>query len=100
MMPVRKFRSLQEMEDSLWREPGDPALWRAIAGVWEFAERTCPRSFPPGVYKHRTIEEAQALREKWQEADFDAYWKRQEAAATEVAEDGGTEPATQRRGAG
>ena len=69
-MPIRKFRPVQEMEDSIWRQPGDPGLWRTIAGVWEFAARTCPRHFPPGVHKHRSIEEAQRLREAWEEANF------------------------------
>ncbi len=76
-MPVRKFRDLQQMEDALWREPGDPALWRAIAGVWDFAARTCPRSFPPGVHKHRSVEQAQRARDQWEEADFQAFWRRQ-----------------------
>ena len=71
-MPVRKFRDVSEMEDTLWRESGDPELFRAIAGVWDFAARTCPRHFPPGVYRHHSIEEAKALREKWEEADFQA----------------------------
>jgi hypothetical protein len=74
-MPVKKFRSLQEMEKSLWHEPGDPALWRAIRRVWDFAARTCPRRFPPGVYKHRSIEEAQRQREIWQEQDFQELWR-------------------------
>ncbi len=76
-MPVRKFRSLQEMEDALWRQPGDPELERAIASVWDFAARTCQRTFPPGVYKHRSIEAAERLREEWEEANFQAYWRRQ-----------------------
>jgi hypothetical protein len=75
-MPVKKFRDLQAMEDSLWREPGDPELWRAIARVWDFAARTVPRHFPPGVYKHRSIEEAERLRDAWEEADFKALWER------------------------
>jgi hypothetical protein len=79
-MPFRKVRSLQELEDALWREPGDPALWRAVARVWDFAARTCPRHFPPGVYKHRSIEEAQALRDQWEEQDFRAFWERQRRA--------------------
>jgi hypothetical protein len=79
-MPIRKFRSLQAMEDSLWREPGDPALWNSIRQVWEFAERTCPRRFPPGVHKHRSIEQAQALRDLWEERDFRDFWRRQRAA--------------------
>jgi hypothetical protein len=60
------------MEDTLWREPGDQGLFRAMESVWDFAERTCPRRFPPGVYKHRSIEEAQALAEVWDEANFRA----------------------------
>lgn len=79
-MPFRKVRSLQELEDSLWREPGDPALWRAIERVWDFAARTCPRQFPPGVYKHRSIEEAQVLRDQWEEQDFRSFWERQRRA--------------------
>lgn len=75
-MPVRKFRDLQEMEDSLWREPGDPRLGQAIDAVWKFAARTCPRQFPPGVYKHRSIEDAQRQRDLWEEKDFEALWKR------------------------
>ncbi|MES1244621.1 MAG: hypothetical protein ABUT39_23645 [Acidobacteriota bacterium] len=74
-MPVRKIRDLQEMEDSLWREPGPP-LWRAIAEVWSFAARTCPRHFPPGVYRHRSLEDAQRQRDLWEEADFQALWRR------------------------
>ncbi|HXO19572.1 MAG TPA: hypothetical protein VOA87_06560 [Thermoanaerobaculia bacterium] len=75
-MPVKKFRDLQEMEDSLWREPGDPELWRAISAVWSFAARTCPRHFPPGVHRYRTIEDAERQRDLWEEADFQALWQR------------------------
>lgn len=74
-MPVRKFRSVEEMEGGLWREPNDPALWRAIAAVWAFAERTVPRRLPPGVYRHRSIEDAERLREQWEEQDFRALWR-------------------------
>lgn len=69
-MPVRKIRDLQEMEDALWREPGDPQLATAIASVWRFAAQTCPLRFPPGVYRHCTIEDAERLREQWEEANF------------------------------
>lgn len=74
-MPVRKVRDLREMEDSLWREPG-PDLWRAIDEVWTFAARTCPSHFPPGVYRHRSLEDAQRLREQWEEANFQELWRR------------------------
>ncbi|HEV7510005.1 MAG TPA: hypothetical protein VGS07_34350 [Thermoanaerobaculia bacterium] len=75
-MPIKKIRDLQEMEDSLWYEPGDPALWRAIEAAWKFAEQTCPQRFPPGVYKHRTLEDAQRQRDLWEEQNFKAFWER------------------------
>ncbi len=62
-MPVRKFRDVSEMEGNTWLEPGSPELFRMIRAVWDFAERTAPVRFPRGVFKHRTIEEKQALRE-------------------------------------
>jgi hypothetical protein len=83
-MPLRKFRSLQAMEDALWYAPGDAALWPAIRRVWDFAERTVSRRFPPGVHKHRSLEEAQALREAWEEKDFRAFWERQRAAGIDA----------------
>ncbi len=79
-MGVRKFRDVSEMEDTLWREPGDAELLSAIASVWDFAARTVPRRFPPGVYRHRSIEEAKALKETWDEADFAALHERRRRA--------------------
>ena len=58
-MPIRKFRSVEEMEGNVRYEPGSPELFRAIRSLWAFSARTFPRRFPPGVYKHRSIEDAQ-----------------------------------------
>ncbi len=72
-MPVRKFRSVAEMEGNTWRQPGDPSLYRAIRSTWDFARRTLEPHFPPGVYKHRSIEDAARERQRWQDANFAAY---------------------------
>ena len=45
-MGVRKFRDVSEMEDTLWRVPGDPELLRAIASTWAFADRVLPATRP------------------------------------------------------
>lgn len=79
-MGVRKFRDVSEMEDTLWRLPGDPELLRAIASTWAFADRILPRRFPPGVYRHRSIEEAKELKEQWGESDFRALQERRRNA--------------------
>jgi len=54
-MPVYKFRSIEEMNHETWRRPGDPALYRSMAFVWELGRRTRPRRFVPGVQKHTGI---------------------------------------------
>ena len=63
-MPVRKFRSAEEMNQPIWREPGDPALYRAMAGVLELANRTNPRQFAPGITKFQSIEEMTRARDQ------------------------------------
>lgn len=87
-MPVRKVRDLQEMEDALWHEPGTPELWRAIRLVWSFAARTCPQRFPPGVYKHRSLGEAQRLREVWEEENFQELWRQRGVKPEDVGRPG------------
>ena len=59
-----------------WPSPDDLALASAITRVWNFADRVSERRFPPGVYNHHSIERAQELRERWEEANFRAHWER------------------------
>jgi hypothetical protein len=80
-MPVRRFRSADEMNQPHWREPGDPALFRAIEAVWSFGRRTGAHRFPPGVYKHRTTESLNALTEAWAAANFDAFQRGRQVSA-------------------
>lgn len=68
-MPVRKFRSVEEIPPP-WMTPGDPALFDAIRAVWEFGRRTSPLCFPPGVYRHRSIESLNQLEEVWAQDNF------------------------------
>lgn len=75
-MPVRKFRDVSEMEGNTWREPGDPELFRVMRDLWEFSDRVLRPQFPPGVYKHRSIEEAEAQRLQWEKANFRAHRER------------------------
>jgi hypothetical protein len=65
-MPVRKLRSLPEHDDSLWMDPADPRLIPTIVAVWERSRRLCPPHFPAGIYKHRSIEQANRLTESWE----------------------------------
>ena len=64
-MPVRRFRSIEEMEHPRWRDPGDPELYRTIARLWDFGRRTARGRLPSGVYRHRTVEALGAQTERW-----------------------------------
>lgn len=77
-MPVYKYRHVGEMEDRSWREPGDPALYRAIRGTWDFARRTIRPRFPPGVYRHASSVEAERLRKTWEQANFESFRTRRD----------------------
>lgn len=63
-MPIRRFRRIEDMTPPP-RTPGDPAAERAIAFVLDTAARMTPLRFPPGVHKHRTIEEMDAQQDEW-----------------------------------
>jgi hypothetical protein len=65
-MPVRKFRSIEDMNRPVWHQPGDPALYRAMAVVWDFSRRANPRRFPPGVLRFPS---ADAMRQYQKERD-------------------------------
>ena len=56
-MPVKKFRTVEELNQPVWRSPVDPALIRAIAAVWAFGRKTNPSDFQPGVKRFRSIVE-------------------------------------------
>lgn len=75
-MPVYKYRDISEMPDDTWHERSSPELFRAIRGTWELARRTTRPSFPPGVYKHRSIEDAEKLRSRWERENFEAFQRR------------------------
>ena len=76
-MSVRKFRSIEEMKRRHWRKPEDPTLPAVIEGIWNFGERTAGLRFPPGVYRHRDIEEMNALTDRWALDNFKAFRERQ-----------------------
>jgi hypothetical protein len=68
---LRRFRQLPEADESLAFSPDDPRLWPTIKAVWALSARLCPPRFPPGVYKHRTIEDANRQTEAWEKDTSD-----------------------------
>ena len=57
-MPVRRFRSIEDMKrGGTWRERDDPELERAIAALWDTGSRTSRLAVPPGVHKFKSLDE-------------------------------------------
>jgi hypothetical protein len=63
-MPVRKFRSVEEMPGPEPVSSDDARLWQAIAQLLTLSSRLLPRRLPAGVYKSRSPEEANRRREQ------------------------------------
>ena len=56
-MPVRKFRSAEEMNQPVWCRADDLELQRIIAALWRTGRNMSVRHFTPGVRRYRSIEE-------------------------------------------
>lgn len=54
-------------------EPGSARLYEVIRHVWGLSDQIFPLRFPEGVFKHRSIEDAEALRQQWEDANFEAH---------------------------
>jgi len=70
-MPVQKFRSVEEMPAVPWCESLDEECLRRIAKLWSRFSLLSPRVYPRGVFKFRSIEEAQEARERVTQENID-----------------------------
>ena len=67
-MPVRKYRSLMDVEPAKRFLPGSVELSRALRSVFWLSATFAPlQKAPPGVHKFRCLEEAQARKKAWEE---------------------------------
>lgn len=67
IVSVRKYRSVEDMMDVTWAEPGTEEHHRSVAAVIRLVSLFAPkRTLPPGVFRYRSVEEAQSERERWE----------------------------------
>ena len=62
-MPIQRFHSFDDARRALWVERDHPELGPRIRRLWAFASRLAPAEHARGVWKFRTIEEANLHRE-------------------------------------
>jgi hypothetical protein len=65
-MPVRKFRSVEEMPAAAFRPPLDPPNIALACRLSQLATRLRPRRFPAGVHRYRSVEAAATARDAWE----------------------------------
>jgi len=74
-MPVRKYRSLEDMNrENRWLPTGDSSILQKIRYLWRFSElllRPVGTCIPRGIRKYRSIEEANADRDRWEKERVD-----------------------------
>lgn len=63
-MPIQKFRSVKDMPPVPWCDSLDEECLRRIAKLWARSAAFSSRIYPRGVFKFRSLEEAQEARER------------------------------------
>lgn len=64
-MPVYKFKTFEEARNALLVKNPDENYYRMLSGFYETFGKLFNRKFPHGVYRFKTIEEAQKQKEDW-----------------------------------
>jgi hypothetical protein len=64
-MPVYKFKSFQEARDALLVKEPDDNYYKMLSGFYATFGKLFTRRFPHGVYKFKTIKEAQKQKDDW-----------------------------------
>ena len=63
-MPVFKYKTYEEAEKALWNfNPGEKYYDR-VSELWDFANELSSISYPQGIFKFKSIEEANKHREE------------------------------------
>ncbi|MBI1930716.1 hypothetical protein HYR99_41530 [Candidatus Poribacteria bacterium] len=65
-MPVYKYKTFEEAESALWNFHPNAAYFNQVAELWKFANQLCPITYPQGIFKYRSIEEANQQRDEWE----------------------------------
>lgn len=66
IMPVYKYKTFEEADKALWNFYPDAAYYRQVAALWRFANQLSPIKYPSGIFKFRSIEEANRHRDEFE----------------------------------
>ncbi|MDQ1354008.1 MAG: hypothetical protein QG657_4317 [Acidobacteriota bacterium] len=64
-MGLQKFKTFEEAQQALWCYNPDETYFKQVRELFKLANRLCPPDFPRGVFKYRTMEEANNAKQEW-----------------------------------
>jgi hypothetical protein len=64
-MSIQKFKTFEEAEKALWCKEPDENYYKRINNLFELAYRLNPPNYPRGIFKYKTLEEANKQKEEW-----------------------------------
>lgn len=64
-MPIYKYKSFEEAEQALWNFHPDETYFRKVADLWHLANKFLPFSYPKGIFKFQSMEEATGIGKSW-----------------------------------
>lgn len=65
-MPLHRYRTYEEAERALWNPDPDETYCDQLAELWKFADELSPIDYPRGIFRYRSIEEADKQRCEWE----------------------------------
>jgi hypothetical protein len=66
IMPVYKYKTFEQADKALWNFNPDEEYYKQVAELWRFANKLSPITYPKGIFKFRSIEEANKQRQEWE----------------------------------
>lgn len=67
-MPVQKFKNFEDAERAVVINEPNEAYFKRVAQLFRFANKLNPIKWPKGIFKFRTIEDANKHREEIERA--------------------------------
>jgi len=65
-MPVFKYKTFEKARKALWNFHPNAAYFKQVAELWDIADKLSPISYPKGVFKYKSINEANKQRKNWE----------------------------------
>lgn len=65
-MPVYKYKTFSDARRALWKFSPDEAYFKQVEELWETANKLNPIKYPRGIFKFKTISEANEHRRRFE----------------------------------